>query len=55
MTGIEALLRPRTLGVALLAVLLIFFPYLHTWPLFGDYIAYLTIPLFLKELIIRLY
>ncbi len=33
------LLRPRTLGFALLAVLLVIFPFLHGWPVFGGFIT----------------
>jgi branched-chain amino acid transport system permease protein len=36
---VETLLRPRVLGVALLAVLLVVFPFLHTWPFVGDFIG----------------
>jgi len=36
---VETLLRPRVLGVALLAVVVIVFPFLHTWPFFGDFIG----------------
>lgn len=35
----EALLRPRTFGLLLLAALLIVFPFLHTWPFFGGFIG----------------
>ena len=35
----ETLLRPRTLGIVLLAALLILFPYLNTWPLFGGFLG----------------
>lgn len=35
----ETLLRPRVLGIALLAALLIVFPFLHTWPFFGGFIG----------------
>jgi branched-chain amino acid transport system permease protein len=35
----ETLLRPRTLGIALLAALLIFFPFLYTWPFFEGFIG----------------
>ena len=36
---IETLLRPRALGIALLAALLIVFPFLHTWPFFEGFIG----------------
>jgi branched-chain amino acid transport system permease protein len=35
----EALLRPRTLGLVILAALLILFPFFHTWPFFGGFIG----------------
>lgn len=35
----ETLLRPRALGIALLAALLIFFPFLYTWPFFEGFIG----------------
>jgi branched-chain amino acid transport system permease protein len=35
----ETLLRPRTLGFVLLAVLIIVFPYLNTWPFFDGFIG----------------
>jgi len=35
----ETLLRPRALGIALLAALLIVFPFLHTWPFFEGFIG----------------
>ncbi len=33
------LLRPRTLGFALLAVVLVLFPFLHGWPVFSAFIS----------------
>lgn len=33
------LLRPRTLGFALLAVVLVLFPFLHGWPVFNAFIS----------------
>lgn len=33
------LLRPRTLGFALLAVVLVIFPFLHGWPVFSGFIS----------------
>jgi branched-chain amino acid transport system permease protein len=35
----ETLLRPRTPGIALLIVLLLVFPFLHTWPFFDGFIG----------------
>lgn len=35
----RAVLRPRTLGFALLAVFLLVFPFLHNWPFFGAFIS----------------
>lgn len=34
-----SLLRPRILGIVLLAVLLVVFPFLHTWPFFGGFMG----------------
>jgi branched-chain amino acid transport system permease protein len=35
----ETLLRPRTIGIALLAALLVVFPFLYTWPFFEGFIG----------------
>ena len=35
----EFLLRPRTVGVVLVAAVIIVFPFMHTWPFFEGFIG----------------